>query len=111
MRFQLLNITELGEFDYRWPSSTVEHFSRGLEGTILVDNRPVRVKHGIGKRVAYGRKRIHTVTCVNGTPRTEGVEADDYSVSRSLTSVLKPRTESLPKQTKTFLKATMRFGS
>ncbi len=88
MQIQHVDLKELGEFSYQWPES-VEYFTRGWEGRILVNSRRFQIKHGIGARFTYERQRVHTVTWINGKPRTEGVEVDDYKTSRCLTSILK----------------------
>jgi len=79
----------LGPFEYRWPSGTVECFSRGWECTVRRGTRQLRVRHGIGARPCYGRDRVHTVTWVDGNPIVEGAETEDYPRTRALVSVLK----------------------
>lgn len=37
----------------------------------------------------YGRWRVHTVTWLDGAVEVEGVEADDYSATQALLSVLR----------------------
>lgn len=81
MNVELRDIVELGSFEHRWPDAT-ERFDRGWEGTLVVDGRLRRFRHGVGRRVAYGRSRVRTVTWLDGEPRVEGVEADDYDRSR-----------------------------
>lgn len=77
-----------GAFDFRWPEG-IEHFDRGWDMEVHAAGQRFRVRHGIGKRPAYGRERVHSVTWVNGQPRVEGVEADDYEDTGGLVSVLK----------------------
>ncbi|HEY5495854.1 MAG TPA: hypothetical protein VIK16_04275 [Candidatus Limnocylindrales bacterium] len=48
-----------------------------------------RVRLGVGRRVAYGRPRVRAVTWVAGQPMVEGVEADDYTESGGLLSLLR----------------------
>ena len=88
LSIRLGSIKTIGPFQYRWPKTT-EQFARGWECHVLVDDRPIRVRHGLGSRYVYGRIRIHGVTWVNGWPSVEGVEADDYAQSRSLLSLLR----------------------
>ena len=80
--------TVLDPFDFRWPDG-VEHFERGWDFTFEWDGRCVPVRHGLGAREVYGRRRVHSVTWVRGQPMVEGVEADDYPESRALISTLK----------------------
>jgi endonuclease III len=47
------------------------------------------IRHGIGTRRAFGRMRVRTVTWIGTDAQVEGVEADDYPVSRSLLSRLR----------------------
>lgn len=88
LSIRLASITAIGPFEYRWPN-TVERFERGWDCRVLVDDRPVRVRHGLGRRDVYGRSRVHSVTWVGGWPSVEGVEADDYLRSRALLSLLR----------------------
>ena len=60
-----------------------------MGGDGLIDGRPHRFRHGVGRREAYGRPRVHTVTWLDGVPRVEGVEADDHARSRALLSRIK----------------------
>lgn len=83
-----LRDVRIGPFEHRWPDAT-ERFDRGWEGTLTVDGRSRRFRHGVGRRVAYGRSRLHTVTWLDGEPRVEGVEADDHERSRALLSRIK----------------------
>lgn len=83
-----ITVHEIGPFQYRWPEE-VGDFSRGWEGTIVSDGRTFRIRHGLGRRVVYGRDRIYAVTWVNDRPTIQGVEADDYSTSRALLTLIK----------------------
>lgn len=83
MNVELRDVVQIGPFEHRWPDAT-ERFDHGWEGTAVVDGRPRRFRHGIDRRVAYGRPRVHTVTWLDGEPRVEGVEADDHERSRAL---------------------------
>jgi uncharacterized HhH-GPD family protein len=47
------------------------------------------IRHGVGARRAFGRMRVRTVTWIGTDAQVEGVEADDYPVSRSLLSRLR----------------------
>lgn len=82
------NVRELGPFEYRWPDAT-EHFGRGWEFDARLGVARARVRHGIGRRQAFGRERVHTVTWVYGQPVVEGAETEDYATSRALVGVLK----------------------
>ena len=76
-------------FDFTWPDKTTEHFSRGWMIRAQRGVSEVQLRHGLGLRSAYGRKRVRSVTWVNRIPTVEGVEADDYERSRSLLSALR----------------------
>jgi uncharacterized HhH-GPD family protein len=81
--------SEIGPFDYRWPTST-EHFTRGWEATTRDRAGAVRrIRHGLGSREVYGRRREHSVTFLDGQPIVEGVASDDHDDSRGLVSPLK----------------------
>lgn len=82
------DVRPTGPFDWRWPEGE-EHFASGWDYTVQWSGRTVRVRHGLGERMVYGRTRMHSVTWVNGQPAVEGVAADDYAQSRSLLSILK----------------------
>jgi uncharacterized HhH-GPD family protein len=84
----LLRMEALGKFSWRWPKA-VESFSRGWVAVAEVNGLEVHIRHGIGKRDVFGRRRIHSVTWVEGKPTVEGVEADDFSQSKSLLSLIK----------------------
>lgn len=73
---------------FRWPDA-IEQFDRGWDMDVDAAGTTLKVRHGIGRRVAYGRSRVHSVTWVNGQPRVEGVETDDYEETGTLVSVLK----------------------
>jgi hypothetical protein len=60
-----------------------------LSAPAAVGSSRRRFRHGVGRRVAYGRSRVHTVTWLDGEPRVEGVEADDHERSRALLSRIK----------------------
>ena len=88
------NVRAIGPFEYRWPDSK-EQFDQGLEGTAEAGGRAYAVRHGIGYRHVYGRKRVHTVTWIDRSPAVEGVGADDFEVSHSLVSAIKGRDRKL----------------
>ncbi|MEW6059903.1 MAG: hypothetical protein AB1551_07190, partial [Actinomycetota bacterium] len=83
MNLELRNIRQTGPFEFRWPVDT-ESFDHGWEGTVVVEGRRRRFRHGIGARDVYGRQRVHSVTWLDGQPVVEGVEADDYGQSGAL---------------------------
>ena len=78
----------LGVFRWKWPEY-VEEFDRGWQTAVVVGANTAMITHRLGARTVYGRRRVHSVTWVNGQPAVEGVEADDYASSRSLISLLK----------------------
>jgi len=88
VNIELVDITPLGTFEFRWPDAT-ESFERGWKGTVVVDGRTSRFQHGIGNREAYGRKRMHTVTWIDEQPIIEGVAADDFDRSRCVITAIK----------------------
>jgi hypothetical protein len=54
-----------------------------------MDGMRQAIRHGVGARRAFGRMRVRTVTWIGLDAQVEGVEADDYPVSRSLLSRLR----------------------
>ena len=85
---RLISASALGAFSWRWPEET-EHFERGYAALMRFGDREFRIRHGIGRRTVYGRLRLHSVTWVEGNPTVEGVEADDFTRSQSLLSLIK----------------------
>jgi hypothetical protein len=84
---RLVSMAALGPFSWRWPDQ-VETFERGWVAAATVNGQEVHVRHGIGRRYAYGRSRRRSVTWVEGEPTVEGVEADDFTRSESLLSLI-----------------------
>jgi len=91
LSFELRDLMATGPSDFRWwdPQIGTEHFERTWEGTVLVAGRSVRIRHGIGRRRAYGRERVHSVTWLDGQPTVEGVAPDDYDELHALISAVK----------------------
>ncbi len=91
MRVDALRCEEAGPFDFRWwgPGAASEHFDRSWTGEASEEGRIRRLRHGLGRRFAYGRDRVHSVTWLDGQPVVEGVEADDYRSSQALLSAIK----------------------
>lgn len=90
MNIEVIRTVEIGPFEYQWwGRGMLERFSRGWDLEITADGERADVRHGIGRRDAYGRSRVHSVTWVNGNPTVEGVEADDYERTGELLSVIK----------------------
>lgn len=87
-KIRLLSMSALGSFSWRWPEE-VEAFDRGWAVIAEIDDLQFRLRHGVGRRVVYGRSRIHSVTWLEGQPIVEGVEADDFAKSESLLSLIK----------------------
>jgi len=85
---EITNSTSLAPFSYRWPDSR-EEFSSGWEATVRFEGRQYRLRHGVGRRHCFGRERVHSVTWLDGHPMVEGAEAEDFSSTRDLVSVLK----------------------
>jgi hypothetical protein len=85
---RLVVMTALGPFSWRWPDG-LEAFDRGWAAVATADGEEFRIRHGIGRRDAYGRSRVHSVTWIEGEPIVEGVEADDFKRSQSLLSLIK----------------------
>ena len=56
---------------------------------MVINGEAMPFRHAIGQRLAYGRERVHSVTWIAGSPRVEGVEADDYERLHSLISLLR----------------------
>ena len=84
----LLATTPIGPFTFRWPTD-LESFAHGWDMTVRAGGSTHRVRLGVGRRVAYGRPRVRAVTWVAGQPMVEGVEADDYTESGGLLSLLR----------------------
>lgn len=87
-RVEILSQAHLTSFDWKWPSSQVEHFEEGWELEVKTGGRNHTVRHGLARRAAFGRMRLRSVTWVDGQVRVEGVETDDLGDPR-LASLLK----------------------
>jgi hypothetical protein len=85
VKVELRDVRPVGPFEFRWPDA-LESFDHGWEGTVIIDDRPMPFRHGIGRRPVYGRDRVHSVTWLARQPTVEGVEADDYEHSGALIS-------------------------
>jgi hypothetical protein len=83
---EILGTGELGPFTFHWWAGNDEAFDRGWIVLASVDGRFAYVRHGVGRRRAYGRDRVHSVTWLDLQPIVEGVEADDNGVSSALLS-------------------------
>ena len=87
-RSRLINTSAIGPFSWRWPEG-IESYERGWAAIADVDGTEFQIRHGIGRRDAFGRSRLKSVTWVEGQPLVEGVEADDFDQSQSLLSLIK----------------------
>lgn len=87
-RSRLLSATAIGSFAWRWPGG-VETYAHGWLAIADIDGRELHIRHGIGRRGAFGRSRLRSVTWVEGEVAVEGVEADDFATSQSLVSLIK----------------------
>lgn len=87
-RSKLVSITEIGPFSWRWPEG-IEHYDYGWLAIAEIGGRELHIRHGIGRRDAFGRSRMRSVTWVEGEVAVEGVEADDSAASQSLLSLIK----------------------
>jgi len=87
-RSRLINTSAIGRFSWRWPHR-IESYERGWAAIADVDGAEFQIRHGIGRRDAFGRSRLKSVTWVEGEPLVEGVEADDFRQSQSLLSLIK----------------------
>lgn len=85
---QVVGLQQIEPFKFRWPEG-YEEFESGWDFQLTVAGSRHRVRHGIGGREVYGRWRVHTVTWLDREVQVEGVEADDYPVTRGLLSQLK----------------------
>lgn len=85
---ELLSVKPIPPFSYRWPEN-VEEFSTGWEMQVRHGGHVHHLRYGIGGRPCFGRYRVHTVTWLDGHPMVEGAEAEDYSVTGDIVSVLK----------------------
>lgn len=85
---EVLSTQEIPPFTHRWPEN-VEQFSFGWEMKVRYGENIHHVRYGIGGRDCFGRYRVHTVTWLDGKPMVEGAEAEDYSTTADLVSVLK----------------------
>ncbi len=88
LKVELAEVRELGPCAYRWPHG-VERFDRCWEVVARADGETVRVRHALGERDVYGRRRAHSVTFLGGQPIVEGVAADDHARLRALLSLVK----------------------
>jgi uncharacterized HhH-GPD family protein len=84
----ITDVAELAAFSFFWPHGP-EEFESGWLFALVVDGASHEVRHGLGNRVVYGRRRVHTVTWLDGAVQVEGVEADDYPTTRALLSLLR----------------------
>jgi uncharacterized HhH-GPD family protein len=89
MKVEIVSVEAIEPFSYRWPEGEPEKYERGWDLGALVDGRAVKLRHAIGTRIAYGKERVRSVTWLAGSPTVEGVEADDYSATRGLISLLR----------------------
>ena len=87
-RSRLISTSAIGPFSWRWPER-IESYERGWAAIADVDGTEFQIRHGIGRRDAFGRSRLRSVTWVEGEPLVEGVEADDFDQSQSLLSLIK----------------------
>jgi uncharacterized HhH-GPD family protein len=85
---RLVSTTAIGAFSWRWPEG-IESYERGWLAIADLGGRELHIRHGIGRRFAFGRSRLRSVTWVEGNVAVEGVEADDFSKSESLLSLIK----------------------
>ena len=89
-------LEEFGPFDYKWPSGTVERLHRVWDYLVFTCGERYKVRHGLGRREAYGRDRVRGITWL-GETMIQGVEADDYTASRALISVIRGRDRREPR--------------
>jgi endonuclease III len=82
------DVSRLEPFEVHWPDG-LEPFEGGWSFTAEMDGVRQAIRHGVGARRAFGRIRVRTVTWLGTDAQVEGVEADDYPVSRSLLSRLR----------------------
>jgi uncharacterized HhH-GPD family protein len=82
------DVQRLEPFEIRWPDGW-EPFEGGWSYTAEAGGARLAIRHGIGARRAFGRMRVRTVTWIGTDAQVEGVEADDYPVSRALLSRLR----------------------
>ena len=85
---RLLEMNAIGRFSWKWPAAT-ETFETGWVARVELNDQEFHVRHGIGRRVAYGRNRLRSVTWIENQPMVEGVEADDFPRSHCLMSLIK----------------------
>jgi uncharacterized HhH-GPD family protein len=78
----------IGRFSWKWPAAT-ETFETGWVARVELNDQEFHVRHGIGRRAAYGRNRLRSVTWIENQPMVEGVEADDFPRSHCLMSLIK----------------------
>ena len=82
------DVSPLEPFEIRWPDG-LEPFEGGWAYSAEMDGVRHAIRHGVGARQAFGRMRVRTVTWIGTDAQVEGVEADNYPVSRSLLSRLR----------------------
>jgi hypothetical protein len=83
-----------GPVDVHWPSergrpAVLEHYPGGWDVEATLGGRNHSLRHLLGHRITYGRLRRRSLTMVHGNVEAEGVEADDYTRTRGLLSVLR----------------------
>ena len=85
---QVRDLREIEAFSFVWPTET-ERFEVGWTYQLKVLGQTHIVRHGLGSRLVYGKRRVHTVTWLDGNVEVEGVEADDYPATQALVSLLR----------------------
>ena len=82
-------VVELGPFEFEWWQAGTEAFDRGWQCEVRSSKGSCQLRHGVGAREVYGRRRVHTVTWLDDEPMVEGVEADDFERSGGLLSLIR----------------------
>jgi hypothetical protein len=85
---EILSPHRIDGFRFVWPDGP-EDFEGGWSYQLKVSGETHTVRHGLGGRVVYGRKRVHSVTWLGGEVQVEGVEADNYPATQALVSLLR----------------------
>jgi len=76
-------------FQHKWPTGQDESYDSAWEATVRADGRAFAVRHGLGYRDAFGKRRRHSTTFIDGYPTVEASGTDDYDNSRELASFIK----------------------
>lgn len=105
--------SQIGPFDFRWPSSYVEHYEERYETIRQIKGRTFTFRIGVGNREAAGQLRRRVVVWLDDRPLVEFASGNDFEAKGLLASVIKlpngrqvPRGQEVPPEYRSFNIAT-----